>query len=200
MFEGLLPSSLPAMVADCHGRAVTAGWYTDLNTGGPLNRSLAEMMALEHSELSERLEAVRKNLQSDHIPGFSGEEEETADSLIRLFDYCGYRKLRTEEAYLRKKYVFSSSYEVEQAVNDPAELIAWEHAKISNRLLAVRGHVGPIFIAEENAVIEQLMLVVHYCKLRGLRIGDAYLAKLEYNRNRADHTLEARKAAGGKKF
>lgn len=117
--------SIGYLVDECHGRAKAAGWYTNPTTGEPLQRNLAEMMALEHSEISERLEAVRKDLASDHLPGFSGEAEEAADSLIRLLDYCG---------------------------------------------------------------------------LRGIDLGAAYVAKIRYNETRADHKLEARAAAGGKKF
>ncbi len=117
--------SIASMIEECHGRARAAGWYTDPTTGEPLQRNPAEMMALEHSEISERLEAVRKDLPSDHLPGFSGESEEAADSLIRLLDYCGYR---------------------------------------------------------------------------GIDLGAAYAAKLEYNAKREDHKLANRAASGGKKF
>lgn len=117
--------AIQSLVNECHGRSVAAGWYNDPETGAPIARNLAEMMALEHSEISERLEAVRKNLPSDHLPGFSGEDEEAADTLIRLMDYCGHR---------------------------------------------------------------------------GIDLGKVYLAKLEYNANRPDHKLSARKEAGGKKF
>lgn len=94
--------AIQSMVEECHGRAKAAGWYTDPTTGEPIQRNLAEMMALEHSEISERLEAVRKDLPSDHLPGFSGEAEEAADGLIRLLDYCGLRGINLGEAYQAK--------------------------------------------------------------------------------------------------
>lgn len=87
---------------ECHGRSRAAGWYTNPQTGAPIERNLGEMISLEHSELSERLEAVRKNLQSDHLPGFTGEEEEAADALIRLMDYCGYRGIDLGRVYVAK--------------------------------------------------------------------------------------------------
>ena len=95
-------SAIQSLVDECHGRSVAAGWYNDPETGAPIARNLAEMMALEHSEISERLEAVRKNLPSDHLPGFSGEEEEAADSLIRLMDYCGHRGIDLGKVYVAK--------------------------------------------------------------------------------------------------
>lgn len=68
-------------------------WQSD-NTG--------EKIALMHSELSEALEADRKNLESEHIPEFSGIEEELADVLIRIFDFARQRDLRLGAALAAK--------------------------------------------------------------------------------------------------
>lgn len=66
-------------------------------------RSEAECMALEHSEISERLEALRHgNPPDEHCPDFTSEEIEAADLVIRLCDYCGKKKLRLAEAILAK--------------------------------------------------------------------------------------------------
>lgn len=61
-----------------------------------------EKIALMHSELSEALEADRKGLTSDHIPGFSGIEEELADCMIRILDFAGHHDLRLAEAFTAK--------------------------------------------------------------------------------------------------
>lgn len=61
----------------------------DLQTGEPLHRNKGEMIALMHSELSECLEGVRKNLMDDHLPTRTMEEVELADCVIRILDYCG---------------------------------------------------------------------------------------------------------------
>jgi hypothetical protein len=102
-----------------------AKFYKDLTTGQPIDRNPGEMLCLIHSEVSEMLEGVRKGLPDSHLPDRTAEEVEAADVLIRLLDYCCFRRLD---------------------------------------------------------------------------IGGAMLAKLEYNATRADHTDEARRAAGGKKF
>jgi len=55
------------------------------------------------SELGETLEAVRKNLgPDDHIPGFTAEEAEAADAIIRLMNYAQNRRLRLAEAVVAK--------------------------------------------------------------------------------------------------
>lgn len=100
-------------------------WWRDLETDEPLDRSVPEMIALMHSELSEMLEADRKDLMDDKIPTRKGLEVEAADLLIRLLDFCGGM---------------------------------------------------------------------------GLDIGGAYVEKMDYNANRADHKREARMAPGGKKY
>lgn len=63
-----------------------------------------EKNALLTSEVSEHLEAIRKKQaqQSEHIPGFTAEEEEIADILIRALDYAGHYKMRIGEAIAAK--------------------------------------------------------------------------------------------------
>lgn len=56
------------------------------------------------SELSELLEGVRKNVGPDsHIPEFTNEEAELADTVIRAMNYATERKLRLAEAIIAKQ-------------------------------------------------------------------------------------------------
>lgn len=86
----------------CNGLANDAGWWIDLKTGLPKERNKAELICLMHSELSECLEGVRKNLMDDKLPHRKMEEVELADTVIRIFDYAGAYNLNLAEAIIEK--------------------------------------------------------------------------------------------------
>lgn len=69
-----------------HLTATESGWYLDPVTGAPIERNFGEMVALMHSELSEALEADRKDLMDDKLPHRDGREVEFADCVIRILD------------------------------------------------------------------------------------------------------------------
>jgi len=69
-----------------HSTASNAGWYRDPATGAPKERNFGEVLALMHSELSECLEAHRKDLMDDKLPHRKGIEVEFADCIIRICD------------------------------------------------------------------------------------------------------------------
>lgn len=58
--------------------------------------------ALFTTEVAEHLEALRKPQVPSTLPGFTAEEEEIADTMIRLLDYAGYYHLRIGEALCAK--------------------------------------------------------------------------------------------------
>lgn len=65
-------------------------------------RNKGEMFALMHSELSEAMEAERKDLMDTHLSDRKGVEVELADLLIRVFDYAGRYDLDLEAAVMDK--------------------------------------------------------------------------------------------------
>ena len=79
-----------------HDNARNKGfWDQDRNDG--------EAIALIHSELSEAMESLRKkDPPSDHIPNFTGAEEEFADVVIRIMDLAEGRGWRVAEALVAK--------------------------------------------------------------------------------------------------
>ena len=72
------------------------------------NAFIAQMIALVHSELSEALEASRKNLMDDKLPHRLGLEVELADAVIRIFDMCGGLGINLEDA-IKEKLEFNRS-------------------------------------------------------------------------------------------
>jgi NTP pyrophosphatase (non-canonical NTP hydrolase) len=94
-------TTLDEMMETAHAINVKNGWWEQ-------DRNDGELIALMHSELSEALEHLRHgNPPSDHIPTFSGVEEEMADVVIRVLDFCSARNLRITEA-INAKLLFNA--------------------------------------------------------------------------------------------
>jgi hypothetical protein len=85
-----------------HETATDAGWYNDPKTGEPITRNFGEVVALMHSELSEALEADRKNLKDDKLPHRDGREVEFADCIIRILDTAAALGLDVAGALIEK--------------------------------------------------------------------------------------------------
>lgn len=94
--------ALNAMSKVVHKSCKAAGWYTDMETGEPLDRNVPEMLALIHSEVSEALEGYRKDLMDDHLPHRKSIEVELADAVIRIADLADYLELDLGGATVEK--------------------------------------------------------------------------------------------------
>lgn len=90
---------------------VKAGWWTDLSTGKPKEKGniteILAKLALVHSEVSEAVEGVRKNLMDDKLPHRPMIEVELADAVIRIVDVCGHEGLDLAGA-IQEKLIFNS--------------------------------------------------------------------------------------------
>lgn len=91
--------TLDDLAAICH--RANAKWWRDAS-GKKLERNKGELLCLIHSEISEAMEAERKNLMSEKLPDLKGVEEELADALIRIFDYAGAFDLCLQAAFNEK--------------------------------------------------------------------------------------------------
>lgn len=112
-FEETVISVMGMLCAQAHETAKSKGWWSSRDDiqrvledagYGTEGRNLIEsqLVALTHSELSEGVEGLRKNLQDDHLPEFLMIECELADALIRIFDHAAKYGYRLPEALVAK--------------------------------------------------------------------------------------------------
>lgn len=95
----IIAMSINILVNEAHINAVNKGWHDE-------PRTPAECIALMHSELSEALEDIRQGygLTEYYWEGEKpcGVPSELADTVIRIFDFCGEHKIDLAEAIATK--------------------------------------------------------------------------------------------------
>lgn len=109
--------SIKKLQQEVHDSNAVAGWWTDLTSGLNLVEEarlgtrlgkaiVAEKLCLIHSEVSEAMEASRKNLMDDKLTHRKGVEVELADAVIRILDLCGALNLDLDGA-IKEKLIFN---------------------------------------------------------------------------------------------
>lgn len=160
-------------------------WYAE--NGDKLPRDMDTHFALMTSELSEALEALRKNKKDDHLPQFDGIVVELGDFIIRLADnVIGY----------------------DWKIDFHAVEILWnEHQSPASKLWYLMKELGYFYevIGEDSASPEKVLGSLFHSAL--LLMGNYHMdpweviyQKLIYNYTRADHSYAARAQPGGKQF
>lgn len=87
--------ALDTLGTSIHETAKEKGWWDKPRNDG-------ECIALMHSELSEALEGLRKDLMDDHLPDQPMVVVEFADTVIRIMDLCKARGWDLGKAILAK--------------------------------------------------------------------------------------------------
>lgn len=168
-------------------------WWVNPHTGERIERNPFEILALVHSELSEALEGERKSKMDDHLPTRKMAEVEMADTMIRLLDCAGAWGVALQN--------YGVPYDVP---GNRGEAIFMLHGFV-NELGQLVPHDGRKLYADDlyklgECISHCIFGVMSYCLRFEYDLLGAYEEKMDYNAKRQDHTLEARRAAGGKAF
>lgn len=87
-------------------------WWQDPHTQQPIKRNKGELIALQHSELSECLEGERKNLMDDKLPQYPMAVVEQIDCMIRILDYlAGFHSSINVQEVFEAKMKFNAQRE-----------------------------------------------------------------------------------------
>jgi hypothetical protein len=173
---------------------VAAGWWSDLATGESLvgKRNVGELLMLITTEIAEAAEGFDRGLLDDKLHHRSMFEVELADTAIRVFDLGGGYALdlgrhlgALQEAGVRGTVAGAGT--------------------AFNLLMLVR-HVAAAMEAHRKGNAEGLgrslaLLLLGLDEMAfeaRLDLLGAISEKRSYNATRADHSLAARRAAGGK--
>lgn len=176
-----------------------AKWWIDIKTGEPLQRNVGELLMLCVSELSEALEGHRKDLMDDKLLHRKMFEVELADCFIRLLDIAGGFGLDLEK-------------QDEDKVNHgPIGDYAWDTTdrNVAEGLLLITRELTRAYDSYVTSRDDKLSRgdvryiidgIFELARLTDCDLLGAYEEKMAYNAVRADHKVENRLKADGKKY
>ena len=151
-------------------------------------RSFNTFVCLFHSELSEAMEGLRKNLMDDHLPEYPMVAVELADFVIRVLDWFG----SVDDATVMD----TTPHEFPQW--DNIDYIAELHQMVSAAMFFkdIEGGFDDIEQNLNNSIsVSESMAIAN-----GWNLLEIINKKLEYNKYRNDHKRENREKENGKKF
>jgi len=160
------------------------GWWDDMD------RCIYQTLQLVSTEIAEATEGERKNLMDDHIPTRKMGEVELADALIRLLDLAGRYAWAFREVMVQHRLIDENS-----SIGRQHFAINMALVNLGSAIYEDRHHDQ---IERAYSIVVQTILYAGH--LSGYDVMSALAEKLEYNKTRADHKRENRKAENGKKF
>lgn len=181
---------LNKLIKEVHAQNVAVGWYQT-------ERPLITLLALINSELYEALEGYRKNLKDDHLPQYDNFAVEIADAVIRLYDLMGYQNIEYDKNQSLSEEILKLLGKNLIEIHGKENLVPAFIMMLTLLVLKIELHTF-----NEKFFIEFIDKTHYFMKnIFGYsNFEEIIQAKLEYNKQRADHKLENRKKENGKRF
>lgn len=168
-----LEAALRQFCVQVHEANVKAGWWSDIVNDTPKKRSVAELMLLIVTEVSEAYGAWYDNTPDDKLPEYPGVGVELGDVMIRLADFMG---------ALMAGRIVTNSHVANPAVHILGRIC--EHAEDYEAIRKTPKAIGEPETGDALEPMDPIKMV---------------FAKLAYNATRKDHKVEERLKEGGKR-
>jgi len=182
-------AALPAIMEEIED--VNAKWHVNPDgTPKPRDEEFeTRCVLLMKSELMEAFEGIRKDNQPDsHLPQYPTESVEMIDLFIRSLDFI---------VFSDNEHITNSVY---MSIADLSPNIFEYNAESKIIVYGVIDSVLTKIYDEPEWIVAIPNMIIDYCDKFDIPLMEIYRAKMDYNKNRADHKLDARNAVGGKKF